>query len=92
MKKRIIKFRGIDIVSNQFVFGGYDDGFIISNSRCFTCKPNSITQLVGFDEAGREVYEGDLLYCPLSGTTLGADLSHIHIVANCILVEAYHDY
>lgn len=92
MKQRIIKFRGIDIVSNKFVFGGYDDGFIISNSHCFTCKHNSIAQLVGFDEASREVYEGDFLYNPVSGTTFKADMSHVHIVANCILVEAYHDY
>lgn len=54
----------------DFVFGGYasmkflfddDDGdYIIQNdSTAFLVYPNSVSQLVGYDVDGKEIYEGD---------------------------------
>ena len=85
---RTIKFRGVDIITGDFVYGGYVDGFIVQDDHCYTVKPNSIAQLVGTDKSRHDVYEGDLLYNPARGNTFKAAMNHIYIVGNCILVKA----
>ena len=61
---RPIKFRGREFFSKKFIFGQTirqtDDGFDMwSGDDWAHCT--DLVQLVGFDENGREVYEGDVL-------------------------------
>lgn len=46
-----------------------------------------VHQLVGTDEHGEEVYEGDEVYCPTSGTTFKAAMNHVNAISNCRRVE-----
>ena len=59
-----IKFRGRDIAGTMR-FGHYvtlDDYPFIKQDGCYyEVYPDSVAQLVGYDSAGNEVYEGDEL-------------------------------
>ena len=67
--KRPIKFRGRDIeTGEQIIYGtGYAELFgkiYIFDAEfgmAYHVAPDSVAQLVGYDEDGREVYEGDWL-------------------------------
>ena len=66
---RKIKFRGKNIWSGKMIFGDFlDDGkevFIrdinAENKPFVQIESDSVTQLVGYDSDGKEVYEGDEL-------------------------------
>lgn len=60
MRKVPIKFRGVDTAGN-YVYGGINEagnGIIINNLPILV-EPESVSQLVGYDRNGEEVYEGD---------------------------------
>ena len=61
--KRPIKFRGLGI-DGQTYFGDVyhavkEAGIHVRGDGIFEVEPDSIAQLVGYDKAGNEVYEGD---------------------------------
>lgn len=61
MKGVPIKFRGIRMDSNGFAYGDLEHRY---NGReiwigGWQVKPSSVAQLVGYDAAGNEIYEGD---------------------------------
>lgn len=59
MKK--IKFRGVSTDTDKFVFGDLvhvNDKFFIGNDEVI---PESIAQFIGYDSAGNEIYERDLI-------------------------------
>lgn len=62
-EKRLIKFRGKDIESNEYVYGFFircvDDPVIVSVKGLKTVYPDSVAQFVGYDMNKKEVYEGD---------------------------------
>ena len=61
---RPIKFRGVEFFSKRHVYGQTiretEDGFDIWSGDDWT-HCTDLAQLVGYDEDGREVYEGDEL-------------------------------
>lgn len=62
--KRLIKFRGVEFFSKKFVYGQTiretEDGFDMwTGDDWLHCT--DLAQLVGYDEDGNEVYEGDVL-------------------------------
>ncbi len=69
--ERIIKFRGRNIDTGEFVFGDLRiigiHAHIFKEADCYyeeeliEVEPDSVAQLVGYDANGREVYEGDTL-------------------------------
>ena len=72
MKGVPIKFRGRDIISNEYLYGDYvsrDEGCAIRihhqtslfnmHEYEIAVDSNSVAQLVGYDADGNEVYEGD---------------------------------
>ena len=71
-----IKFRGRGL-DGKMRFGHYvtlDDYPFIKQDGCYyEVYPDSVAQLVGYDSAGNEVYEGDLL--ETHGGELVADMS-----------------
>ncbi|MBR1807196.1 MAG: hypothetical protein IJ774_12535 [Selenomonadaceae bacterium] len=60
---RVIKFRGISKDTSEFVFGYYlksgDDAQIFDGEFFHNVKPESVTQFVGQDNDGADIYEGD---------------------------------
>ena len=68
MKKILIKFRAVRSSDEKTIYGdlihdGNDlyisaDKFLF-NATIFKVKPDSVSQLVGFDKNGAEIYEGD---------------------------------
>lgn len=68
---RKIKFRGLDINSNKFVYGyffkcGFRFCIVVDNPNgngqtIYHVQPSSVAQLCGRDSQGAEVYEGDTL-------------------------------
>ena len=68
-----IKFRGRDIRYNKFIFSnsiefekigglsGYQPYLRDENGDWVRCYPESITQLIGYDKNGNELYDGDEL-------------------------------
>lgn len=70
--KRPIKFRG-QLESGKFVYGDLAHGIgEVFVDECLV-KPESVTQLVGCDRDGREVYEGDI-FIIANGTEIAAKL------------------
>ena len=67
---RQIKFRGISVTTNEFVYGDLlrsetrayiSKNFLDIDERSCEVKPDSVRQLVGTDSKGFEVYEGDVV-------------------------------
>ncbi len=72
--KRPIKFRGRDLLGKMrfghyATTGGYP--YIIEDGVWFEVEPDSVAQLVGYDAAGNEIYEGDIFVVPC-GTEIAA--------------------
>ena len=67
---RQIKFRGISVTTNEFVYGDLlrsetrayiSKNFLDIDERSYEVKPDSVRQLVGTDSKGFEVYEDDVV-------------------------------
>lgn len=68
---RLIKFRGRDINTGEVIFGDLRHigirTYIFKEAQCYydeeliEVDEDSVAQLVGYDEDGKEVYEGDEL-------------------------------
>lgn len=60
-----IKFRGKDVDTDKYVYGDLvhgDDGFVfINNKNIYRVYPESVSQLVGYDANGEEVYTDDIV-------------------------------
>lgn len=64
-----IKFRGVNIATDKYVYGYYSvmySPYITSSEKAdeyslYQVYPESVAQLVGYDVDGNEVYEGDVL-------------------------------
>ena len=64
---REIKFRGRDVDTGRMVYGYFFVGrcgepcIATNRTAAYEVDPDSVAQLVGHDENGKEVYEGDIL-------------------------------
>lgn len=68
-----IKFRGVDVFSNELVYGDYLSPLdspklttyglpqIMNKEGLHFVSPDSVTQLAGYDENGQELYCGDVV-------------------------------
>ena len=71
MKNVPIKFRGVGLNDGKYHYGWYLPGRPMSSFPAILdeegyyqeIKRNSVRQLVGYDAAGEEVYEGDTVNC-----------------------------
>ena len=78
---RPIKFRGVDIDTGEFVYAELgqvsaeisDEYLSFITDDMHLVDADSISQLVGYDADGREVYEGDVIVFPF-GTEIDAVL------------------
>ena len=99
-----IKFRGRDmnghfnygLLTKKRIRSSGEIRFAIAAGNCsagetIPVNENSIAQLVGFDEDGREVYEGDKLRNPIDGTTFRAAMNHIYTIKRYRLIEEAPD-
>ena len=65
-----IKFRGKDKQNGMVIYGEYLTMFVpylhfvdeLDEHHNIEVEPDSISQLCGYDSAGNEVYEGDVVY------------------------------
>ena len=66
---RIIKFRGVDLKTGEFVYGDFVHivpmssfyGIVDEIGIVHDIVPNSQAQFVGFDKDGNEIYEGNVI-------------------------------
>ena len=69
MKGVPIKFRGKDVQSGEYVYFRLEDyidevgGYyrVGEDENCHYVKIDELEQLVGYDDDGKEIYEGDLV-------------------------------
>lgn len=79
---RKIKFRGVDLKTGEFVYGDFVhkvpmssfNGIVDEFGVVHEIEPDSQKQLVGFDNQGREVYQGDVFYYSPEGRPISAEL------------------
>lgn len=83
---RPIKFRGACVGNGTLVYGDltHEDEQIFVGD--WQVKPESVSQLVGIDRDGREVYEGDIII-NRDGTRLKATMNHICTVKIYVLED-----
>lgn len=73
---RLIKFRGIEVSTGETVYSQsikFDGDFIWLRDEFYNwleIKLESIVQLIGYDELGNEIYEGDEFADPFNGRVL----------------------
>ena len=91
---RKIKFRGTAATDGRIVYG--DGAYVTADFECVVermiyvhCKPDSVSQLIGLDKNGREVYEGDA--ASYEGREFIATLGNVDDIELCELVRCGYE-
>ena len=79
---RTIKFRGARVNTGELVYGDltHDGGHIYIDDK--RVNPDSVAQLVGTDNNGEEVYEGDELVESITGDVVHACFNFMGLLAH----------